>query len=303
MIDRFTEGPNAHETLIRALLKQTLVEHDENRANFLADHGEVVAFERGAALMTYGDSASDVFFTLVGAVRVHVHRRDIAPSIAAGHHFGEMAALEPLPRSATVTALEPVIALKVDRTTFISMLEAFPACYKELAREFSRRLERRNQAIARNTDKINIFAISSAEAIPVARSGFVAFEHDKDFKYNAWPIDVFKSTSYPLDDLEDQLQIADIAIAIAQPDDIVNSRKESKPVARDNVIFELGLFMGRLGRKKTIVLVPEGMNLSLPSDLNGLSTVRYPRELGDDPNNAMATAWEHVRRHIRKAMQ
>jgi len=303
MIERFTVGSEGRDTLIRTLMHQTLVQHDEARAKFLADNGEVVSFECGMPLINYGDSTSDVFFTLVGTVRLHIGRRDISPSIPAGYHFGEMAALEPLPRSATVTALERVIALRIDRAAFLKMLGAFPICYKELASEFSRRLERRNKAIARDSDKINIFAISSAEAVEVARSGFVAFEHDKTFKYNAWPLDVFKSTSYPLDDLESQLDVADIAIAIAQPDDIVISRKESKPVARDNVIFELGLFMGRLGRRKTIVMVPEGLSLNLPSDLNGLSTVRYPRELGDNPNSAMATAWEHVRRHIRSAMK
>jgi predicted nucleotide-binding protein len=40
---------------------------------------------------------------------------------------------------------------------------------------------------------------------------------------------------------------SDFAIAIAQPDDVTKTRGKRKNTPRDNVIFELGFFMGRLG--------------------------------------------------------
>ena len=52
-------------------------------------------------------------------------------------------------------------------------------------------------------------------------------------------------------------------------------RKQKHKTVRDNVIFELGLFMGRLGRGRTFVLVPNGVDLHIPSDLVGWNTVQY----------------------------
>jgi CRP/FNR family cyclic AMP-dependent transcriptional regulator len=53
---------------------------------------------------------------------------------------------------------------------------------------------------------------------------------------------------------------------------------EVKPVARDNVLFELGMFIGKLGRKKAFVVHPGKRGVSLPSDLARITTAPY------DPN-------------------
>ncbi|MEO7035876.1 MAG: TIR domain-containing protein [Polyangiaceae bacterium] len=37
----------------------------------------------------------------------------------------------------------------------------------------------------------------------------------------------------------------------------------------------LGLFMGASGRKRTFVVQPQGVDLKLPSDIFGMTTVRY----------------------------
>ena len=54
--------------------------------------------------------------------------------------------------------------------------------------------------------------------------------------------------------------------------------------ARDNVIFELGLFMGRLGVQRAILMEPRGTDVKLPSDMAGVTTVSYRFEKGG--NNA-----------------
>ncbi len=40
-------------------------------------------------------------------------------------------------------------------------------------------------------------------------------------------------------------------------DDVVNFRGENRPAVRDNVLFELGLAMGRLGRERVFYMLPE----------------------------------------------
>jgi predicted nucleotide-binding protein len=61
------------------------------------------------------------------------------------------------------------------------------------------------------------------------------------------------------------------AVVILTADDIASSKQnpEQKELrARQNVILELGFFVGRLGRERTFALVEKG--LTLPSDIHGL---------------------------------
>lgn len=68
---------------------------------------------------------------------------------------------------------------------------------------------------------------------------------------------------------EDEANV-DLAIALWTKDDLgqVNESSESKPRARQNVIFETGYFIGKLGREKVIVIIEDG--LESPSDYSGL---------------------------------
>lgn len=73
----------------------------------------------------------------------------------------------------------------------------------------------------------------------------------------------------------------DFAVVLLTPDDIggTNPRskskedKEQKPRARQNVVLELGYFMGLLGRDKVCALYKE--NLELPSDFDGILYVPF----------------------------
>lgn len=60
------------------------------------------------------------------------------------------------------------------------------------------------------------------------------------------------------------------AICLFTPDDIGNKAEEENmnPRARQNVVFETGYFMGKLGRNRIVILANEGVEL--PSDLSGV---------------------------------
>ncbi len=61
------------------------------------------------------------------------------------------------------------------------------------------------------------------------------------------------------------------AILLFTPDDSgkANADPDYKTRARQNVVFEAGFFMGKLGREKTIMVVTD-RDLELPSDLHGV---------------------------------
>jgi predicted nucleotide-binding protein len=61
------------------------------------------------------------------------------------------------------------------------------------------------------------------------------------------------------------------AIVILTPDDVgapQNKANEQKPRARQNVIFELGYFVGKIGRNRVCALYKE--DVDMPSDYNGV---------------------------------
>lgn len=83
--------------------------------------------------------------------------------------------------------------------------------------------------------------------------------------------------NFTLDALLEELSKIDAALFISTPDDEIRHRGETKYQPRDNIIFEYGLFMGKMGRKRvSMVLVEEnGQFAKLPSDLKGLNLICY----------------------------
>jgi predicted nucleotide-binding protein len=71
----------------------------------------------------------------------------------------------------------------------------------------------------------------------------------------------------------------DFAIFVVTPDDQIDIRGKQFCATRDNVIFEIGLFMGGLGVERVIfVSAVNAADFRLPSDLNGITYATY--ELG-----------------------
>ncbi|KQV11897.1 hypothetical protein ASC97_32360 [Rhizobium sp. Root1203] len=126
-----------------------------------------------------------------------------------------------------------------------------------------------------------------------------AFQHDTDqIIATLWTDDVFKVANYTLQDPETQIDDSDFAVAIAHADDLTESRGKPWPSPRDNVIFELGLFMGRLGRERAILMEPREEKVKLPSDMSGIMTIPYRYEVGKDAAALMAPACDALRQHI-----
>ncbi len=271
MKERF-EGANAPQ-LIRALQPQAMVGQDRSLADRLAQAGILVEFAQGQDIIVQDRADNEIYFLVTGEAAVLVKGAEVATR-KAGETIGEMAAIEPaLPRSATVRALETVVALKVPNAAFLDIAEANPKMYQPLARDLARRLYQRNDTIAAPNQFPKLFIISSSESLTLAhilREGL-----DGHVFSTVWDQGVFFAGGYTLEALEQQVAESDFAVAIAEPDDIVESRGSRAPTVRDNVLFELGLFMGKLSRHRSILVHPAIKDLKLPSDLQGLNLIRY----------------------------
>lgn len=273
--------------LVEALCEQKIVGADRKFAEALAEKGELVEFKPGQVIIEQGAADRDVYFLLAGKATVIVHGVRLYPR-DAGVSIGEMSAINAkIPRSATLEAEETTVVWKTSHDDFAQLCEAHPPAWRRLAVDLAGRLEQRNKFVNRANTKPRIFLISSSEALDIAKRLRVGLKHDAEVCL--WNDEArFGSGSYPLEVLEREVSVADFGIALAQPDDLVLSRGINSPTPRDNVIFELGFFMSRLGRNRAMLLVPKS-DMKLPSDFKGLTPVVYdvsgdlekmPTELG-----------------------
>jgi hypothetical protein len=114
-----------------------------------------------------------------------------------------------------------------------------------------------------------------------------------------WSQGFFQPTKGFLERLMDALNETDFGAFVFAPDDVVKIRGVEHEAVRDNVLFELGLFMGKLGRERVFFIVPEALEkLRLPSDLHGVSSSSFDPDL--DPKAAMASAYLDIISAIRK---
>ncbi|HZG18850.1 MAG TPA: TIR domain-containing protein [Herbaspirillum sp.] len=298
MLERY-QGEAGRRRTIEALLDQRIVVGNRELAEQLYDRAELLQVNRGEKLIEQGAYDSDVYFILAGSLGIDVNGRQIAARMA-GNSVGEMSVLDPTnPRAATVFGLEHTVVAKVSEPHISELANQFPVIYRLFAKELARRLFQRNSLINEKRDRIRVFVISSVESLPIVRAMENHFAHD-EFLPVVWTNGVFKIANYTLQSLEDQLDRCDFAIAVAHADDTAAYRGKDWPVPRDNVIFELGLFMGRLGKDRAILMEPRDHGVKLPSDLSGITTVPYRYEPGEDMAALIAPACNQIRDHIKR---
>jgi predicted nucleotide-binding protein len=296
MLERY-QGEEGERLRIEAALDSKLVNGNRPLAEEIAREAQVRAFKKGETLIEQGGEDNKVYILISGSCDVIVNGK-VVNRRNQGDHVGEMAAIQPSqPRSATILATEPVVTFELAEPLFAKLASAYTDIYKTIAKELARRLLQRNAITGTPRNRVRVFIISSVEALPIARAIQSVFEYDP-FTVVVWTDGVFKITNYTLQSLEDQIDQSDFAIAIAHPDDQVESRQSQWPQPRDNVIFELGLFMGRLGRARAILMEPRDDKVKLPSDLAGVTTIPYRFELSADATALLAPACNKLRAHI-----
>ena len=90
-----------------------------------------------------------------------------------------------------------------------------------------------------------------------------------------WTDGVFDASRTTIESLIRLSSEADFAALILTADDARVARGEKGRVPRDNVVFELGLFMGALGRERVFILKPMNLDIQIPSDLLGVTWLEY----------------------------
>ena len=146
--------------------------------------------------------------------------------------------------------------------------------------------------------KPTVFIGSSNEGLEFARA--VRALLARDAETTLWNEGFFGLGNTFIETLINSLTRFDFAILILTPDDLLKSRKIESMSPRDNVLFELGLFMGHLGRSRTFIVYEANAGVKIPSDLLGMTmaTYEWPRADGNH-KAAVGVACDNIRDIIR----
>ena len=146
--------------------------------------------------------------------------------------------------------------------------------------------------------KRRIFIGSSIEGLNIAYAIQENLEHNAEVVI--WDQNIFKPSRYTLDDLEDILDTVDFGIFVFTFDDVATIRGNVSDIIRDNVVFELGVFIGRLGKENCFFVIPRNTEGGhLPTDLLGVTPLTYEaNRIDGNLNAALGPACNKIKKEI-----
>jgi tetratricopeptide (TPR) repeat protein len=133
--------------------------------------------------------------------------------------------------------------------------------------------------------KPRVFIGSSVEGLDTAYAIQQNLLHDVEA--TVWNQGIFDLSSTTIESLDAVLAASDFAIFVFSPDDSVKLREVTHKAVRDNVLFELGLFIGKLGRARVFFVLPADVEMHIPTDLLGITPGKYRVDRSD--NNSQAS--------------
>lgn len=149
--------------------------------------------------------------------------------------------------------------------------------------------------------KPKLFIGSSVESLGIA----YAIQENLEFttEVTVWSQGIFELSKFSLDSLLDAVEVSDFGIFVFSPDDISIIRGVEKRTIRDNVIFELGLFIGKLGKERSFIVLPRGCeeDVAFPTDLLGLTSALFePDRQDQNMQAALGPACAKISKAVKK---
>jgi predicted nucleotide-binding protein len=146
--------------------------------------------------------------------------------------------------------------------------------------------------------KPSVFIASSVEGLEIAYATQENLEYDAEVV--VWPQGIFDLSKYALESLVSAFDKADFGIFVFSNDDIIKLRDKEYTTVRDNVVFEFGLLIGKLGLNRSFVLIPRNVdNLHLPTDLLGIIPGTFDnKRVDENMRAALGPACNKIRKAI-----
>lgn len=120
-----------------------------------------------------------------------------------------------------------------------------------------------------------MFVGSSTDGLPIAEAVRGQLEATNTAAVTVWSDGVFGPGEYVLSKLLDIADGFDFSLMVMSAADIVTSEGTAKPIPRDNVLIELGIFLATLGQLRTFFLYDENNPPKIASDLKGVIPLTF----------------------------
>jgi predicted nucleotide-binding protein len=294
------DGAEGMRRLVEALKSQRLVGNDEALAKQIADSGEIVELAPGTNLVVQGDSDNDLYFIIDGEASTFVNGRPVAIR-RAGESIGEMAVIDPTARrSTTVTANKTLTVVKVTEAFFRELIKDNTKVWQAISIVIAERLRQRERFHRPPNEKPILFLGSSVEGLAIAQEIHLGLKYD-NISVKLWSTPgVFGPGGITIDVLMKEVDLSDFAAFIFGPDDELFSRNEVYEAPRDNVVFELGLFMGRLDRNRAFIVKDSRSDIKIPTDLLGVTPITYFPKTGEELSVPAGTICTELRKVINR---
>ncbi len=143
-----------------------------------------------------------------------------------------------------------------------------------------------------------LFVGSSSEGLRIAEAVQVGL--DQVCEVELWTQGTFGLMQGTLESLVMALSRFDFALLVLTADDLTVSRGAEKAAARDNVLFELGLFIGSLGRDRTFMLYDRTNPPALPSDLAGITAATFAPHVSGNLQAALGAPCANIRSSVER---
>lgn len=119
---------------------------DHKELEQVARHADEVRVDAGKVIVTQDESAHSFYVIIEGAAEVRRNGQKLAV-LGPGDFLGEMALLEDLPRSATVTTTVPTRLLEMHRRDFSGLLDDAPHLARKMLATMASRLRAADEMI------------------------------------------------------------------------------------------------------------------------------------------------------------
>jgi len=117
----------------------------------IARTGEIESYNPGEPIVVEGSLGDALFLILSGQIVVHRGRKTFA-TLEGGDLFGEMSLVEPVPRSASVTAMSPAFVFRLPHDALRAMIsedsQAASVLLVRIVKTLSERLRRANHMLS-----------------------------------------------------------------------------------------------------------------------------------------------------------
>jgi CRP-like cAMP-binding protein len=267
MVPRF-DGPEGKAKLAVALARQHLFRNIPDIVQRLADVANAMEYPAGCTIYEEGETAAEInlYCVISGAMDVVIEGR-VAGEVTEDEAFGEFPVVNPgLPYTVTVRARMRSLVALIPYAPFTSVAKEYPEVWKNMIDTLTRRLRSTYGRIPKARPPC-VFIGHGHSPVWKEVEGFLqnklhlrTVEFDSESRAGELIVSI----------LDKMLAEATFAVVVLTAED---ETAQGAKRARQNVIHEAGLFQGRLGFPRAILLVQRGVEEF--SNVDGLQCLKF----------------------------